>query len=260
LFSAMNQNDVILDATLAIFEGRKDDSPLTAKVYEQAKFLMRQAVVNNVKIGVGTDGFADLENDALPPLFNELAVLVKEGGLTPLQAIQSATIINAQAIGIEQTHGSVQTGKVANLVFLDEDPSMDIENVKSIAHVMKNGQFIYRGNMPILPFVSAREVDGMLWMSGQIGNLPTTMTLAGDTIEAQMEQTLSNIGDVLLEYNLDFNDVVKCTLMLDDISEWSKANEVYKRYFNDQLPTRSAFGASGLALNAKVEVECIAKL
>jgi reactive intermediate/imine deaminase len=126
--------------------------------------------------------------------------------------------------------------------------------------VIKNGKFIHRPDMPGLPFVSAREAGGLLWMSGQIGNLPTTMTLAGDSIEAQMQQTLSNIGDVLRDHDLDYKDVVKCTLMLDDISEWAAANEVYKQFFNDHLPTRSAFGSSGLALDAKVEIECIAQL
>ena len=259
LLTAMHEKHVVLDATMTVFESRKNDNPLRRKVYEQAKFILSLAVESGVKVGAGTDAFADLEVDLLPPLHEELELLVDEGGMSPLQAIQSASIINAQAIGIEDTHGSVEAGKVANLVFLSEDPSVNISHSKSIVHVMKNGKFMYRGNMPNLPFVSAREVDGMLWMSGQLGNFPTTMTLAGDSIEAQMHQTLSNIGDVLREYDLGYNDVVKCTLMLADINEWSRANEVYKQYFTDQLPTRSAFGASGLALNAKVEVECIAE-
>ncbi|MDT0595267.1 amidohydrolase family protein [Glaciecola petra] len=260
LFDAIKKNDVILDATMSVFERSKSANDVRKKNYQQAKFLLRLAAQEGLKIGAGTDAFADLENDALPPLFKELSLLVNEGGLTPLQAIQSATLINAQALGIEQTHGYLAAGKRANLVILDEDPSADIENTKKIRHVIKNGQFVFRGDMPGLPFVNAKQVDGTLWMSGQIGNLPTTMTLAGDTIESQMHQTLKNIGSVLKDYDLDYNDVVKCTLMLADIDEWAKANVVYKQYFTDNLPTRSAFGANGLALNAKVEVECIAQL
>ena len=128
----------------------------------------------------------------------------------------------------------------------------------NIAHVLKNGQFIYRGDNPALPFISAKKAAGVLWMSGQLGNLPGTMKLAGNDIETQMHQTMKNIGFVLQDHNLDYSDITKCTLMLANIDDWAKASEVYKSYFPFELPTRSAFAASGLALNAKVEVECLA--
>ena len=260
LFSAIKQNNVIIDATLSVFNASKNLSDSRSKSYEQAKFLLRLAVQQGVKIGAGTDQVADLDNDPLPPIFDELRLLVEEGGLSPLQAIQSATLINAQAIGIEDTHGHISAGKRANLVIISDNPSSDIENTRSVEHVIKNGEFVYRGDMPGLPFVSARKANGLLWMSGQLGNLPTTMTLAGNTIESQMHQTLKNIGAVLKEHNLDYNDVVKCTLMLADINEWASANAVYQEYFTNKLPTRSAFATSGLALNAKVEMECHAQL
>jgi len=260
LFAEMKQRNVIIDATIALFEKRKAINPLRQKTYEQAKTLLRLAVSYGVKIGAGTDSFADLNLDPLPPLYYELSALVNEGGLTPLQSIQSATLINAEALGIEDTHGSIKMGKIANLVLLNADPSADVHNTQEIAHVIKNGRFVFRGNDPSLPFVNAREVNGMLWLSGQLGNLPTTMTLAGNTIEAQMHQAIKNVGHILRDNSLDYSDVVKCTLMLADISEWSKANAVYQQYFKDSLPTRSAFGASGLALNAKVEIECVAQL
>ena len=260
LFSAIKQNNVIIDATLSVFNASKNLSDSRSKSYEQAKFLLRLAVQQGVKIGAGTDQVADLDNDPLPPIFGELRLLVEEGGLSPLQAIQSATLINAQAIGIEDTHGHISAGKRANLVIISNNPSSDIESTRSVEHVIKNGEFVYRGDMPGLPFVSARKANGLLWMSGQLGNLPTTMTLAGNTIESQMHQTLKNIGAVLKEHNLDYNDVVKCTLMLADINEWASANAVYQEYFTNKLPTRSAFATSGLALNAKVEMECHAQL
>lgn len=260
LFSALKKNDVIIDATMLVFERSKTANEMRKKNYQLAKFLLRLAAQKGLKIGAGTDAFADLENDALPPLFSELDLLVNEGGLTPLQAIQSATLVNAQVLGLEQSHGDISPNKRANIVILGADPSANIENTRKIDHVIKNGQFIYRGNMPGLPFVNAKQVDGTLWMSGQIGNLPTTMTLAGDTIESQMHQTLKNIGSVLTDSDLDYDDVIKCTLMLADINEWAKANAVYQQYFTDDLPTRSAFATSGLALNAKVEIECIAEL
>ena len=74
-----------------------------------------------------------------------------------------------------------------------------------------------------------------------------------------MTQAMRNIGFVLQDHNLDFNDIVKCTLMLADIKDWPLANQAYTPFFT-KLPARSAFAASGLALGAKVEVECIAAL
>ena len=85
------------------------------------------------------------------------------------------------------------------------------------------------------------------------------MTLAGEDIETQMTQAMKNIGAVLQEYDLGYNDIVKCTLMLADIKDWPAANKAYKPFFQS-LPARSAFATSGLALNAKVEVECSAEL
>lgn len=95
-------------------------------------------------------------------------------------------------------------------------------------------------------------------MSGQIGNLPSTMALASSTIEGQVRQTMENIGIVLQEHGLSYGDVTKCTMMLADINEWAKASNTYKSYFTGALPTRSAFAAAGLALDAKVEIECLA--
>ena len=86
------------------------------------------------------------------------------------------------------------------------------------------------------------------------------MALNGQTIESQMQQAMQNIGSVLQEHKLGFEAVFKCTLMLADIKEWPAANKVYIQYFKAPLPARSAFAASGLALGAKVEVECMAQL
>ena len=78
-------------------------------------------------------------------------------------------------------------------------------------------------------------------------------------IEAQARQTMDNIGAVLKRSGLGFGDVVKCTVMLDNMADWPAFNKVYVTYFPDaKFPARSAFGADGLALGALVEIECIA--
>ena len=99
-----------------------------------------------------------------------------------------------------------------------------------------------------------------LYLSGALGNLPGTMMLAPGGMAGQARQTMENIGAVLRYCGLDFADIVKCTVMLADMSEWAEFNKIYVSYFApDRLPARSALGANGLALGAKVEVECIAR-
>jgi 2-iminobutanoate/2-iminopropanoate deaminase len=111
-----------------------------------------------------------------------------------------------------------------------------------------------------LPFSSAVRVGEMLYLSGALGNLPGTLTLAPGGMEGQARQTMENIGAVLRHSGLDFADVVKCTIMLADMAEWPAFNAIYVTYFApDRLPARSAFGANGLALGAKLEVECMAR-
>ncbi|GAA5442568.1 imidazolonepropionase [Microbulbifer sp. NBRC 101763] len=258
LFDAMNENGTILDATLTVFEQRNELNEKYRLLDQLSTKMTQFAYQNGITIAAGTDAFSDLENDTTPMIHHELKLLVGEIGMKPLEAIQAATLNAAKVIGIEDSVGSVEEGKKANLVVLSESPEKNIENSKSIVHVVKNGRFIFIGDDPQLPFSSSREMNGTIWLSGQIGNHPSTLTLAGESLEVQMHQTMKNIGQVLESKNLDFDDVVKCTLMLADIDDWPEANKVYIQYFNGKKPARSAFAASGLALDAKAEVECIA--
>lgn len=106
-----------------------------------------------------------------------------------------------------------------------------------------------------LPFSEAVRVGDILYLSGQLGNKPDGTLPNG--IEAQARQTMDNIGAVLKRSNLGFGDVVKCTVMLDNMADWPAFNKVYVTYFPDgKFPARSAFGADGLALGALLEVEC----
>ena len=111
-----------------------------------------------------------------------------------------------------------------------------------------------------LPFSSAVRVGDMPYLSGALGNLPGTLTLAPGGIVGEARQTMENIGAVLKFCGLGFADVVKCTIMLADMSKWAEFNKVYVSYFApDKLPARSALGCNGLALGARAEVECIAR-
>lgn len=111
-----------------------------------------------------------------------------------------------------------------------------------------------------LPFSEAVRVGDTVYLSGQIGNVPGPgpIRLAPGGMAAEARQTMDNIQTSLQAHGLSMADVVKCTVMLADMKEWGAFNDVYKTYFRDPYPARSAFGASGLAFNARVEVECIA--
>jgi 2-iminobutanoate/2-iminopropanoate deaminase len=91
-----------------------------------------------------------------------------------------------------------------------------------------------------------------------VGIVPGTLTLVPGGLEPEARQTMDNIRTTLSAHGYTMNDLVRCLVMLTDMSEWSKFNEIYKTYFTGRFPARSAIGASGLALGARVEVECTA--
>lgn len=109
-----------------------------------------------------------------------------------------------------------------------------------------------------LPFSEAVRVGDIVFLSGQIGILPGTRELVKGGLAAEAKQTMENIRATLEGIGLGMNDLVKCTVMLDDMAEWGAFNEVYKTFFDGRYPARSAFGADGLAIGARVEVECLA--
>ncbi|HZP67350.1 MAG TPA: RidA family protein [Rudaea sp.] len=108
-----------------------------------------------------------------------------------------------------------------------------------------------------LPFSEAVEVGGFLFLSGQIGTGADGRLVAGG-IAAETRQTLANIRAVLERYGSGLDRVIKATVMLADIGEWAAMNAEYVSVFGKPLPARSAFGTSGLAMGARVEIEVVA--
>jgi 2-iminobutanoate/2-iminopropanoate deaminase len=108
------------------------------------------------------------------------------------------------------------------------------------------------------PFSEAVRAGDLLFLSGQVGSTGDTMKLVPGGIVPEARQTLRNIENALKRYGYSLADVVKCTVFLADISEWNDFNKVYREFFKAPYPARSALGANGLALNARVELECIA--
>lgn len=109
-----------------------------------------------------------------------------------------------------------------------------------------------------LPFSEAVRVGDLLILSGMIGIRPGSMELVSGGLEPQSRQALENIRATLAAAGAEVTDIVKCTVMLDDISQWDTFNRVYVDFFGEHRPARSAFGAEGLALDAAVEIECLA--
>lgn len=109
-----------------------------------------------------------------------------------------------------------------------------------------------------LPFSGATRVGNLIFVSGNLGTAPGSLELVEGGIGPETRQTLENIQAVLERHGASLDDVVKVTVFMADISEWPAMNEVYREFFTAPYPARSAMGSSGLAMNARVEIECIA--
>ena len=109
-----------------------------------------------------------------------------------------------------------------------------------------------------LPFPDGVRIDNFVILSGQIGVKPGTLALVDGGIEAEARQTFDNLRLTLEAHGMKLSDIVRVQVMLADMSEWQTFNKVYLEFFPDASPARSAFGANGLALGARVEIEVFA--
>lgn len=123
---------------------------------------------------------------------------------------------------------------------------------------MKN--IIHTENAPkaIGPYSQAVEINGMLFISGQIPIDPQTAKVVEGDITTQSEQVMKNIGAILEAAGYNYSDVVKSTCLLADMSDFAAMNQVYGRYYPENPPARAAFAVKTLPLNVLVEIETIA--
>ena len=108
------------------------------------------------------------------------------------------------------------------------------------------------------PYSQGVEVNGILFISGQLPINPTTGKMVEEDVAKQKEQSLKNVKAILEEAGYSFNDVVKTTVFLSDMQNFASMNEVYKKYYATDCPARSAFAVKALPMNALVEIETIA--
>jgi imidazolonepropionase-like amidohydrolase len=142
LFAEMKKKNVFLDATLYVTQVRErmsSSNPQSVKAAKWTYQLTGLANKNGVKVIAGTDLMGMPGRDSISNIHVEMKLLVTNAGFSPLEAIRAATYYNALAWGIENEFGSIDVGKIADLIVLDADPSVNIDNTKKIAIVIKNG-------------------------------------------------------------------------------------------------------------------------
>lgn len=119
-------------------------------------------------------------------------------------------------------------------------------------------EYLAAASGPPRPFSPAVRANGFIYLAGQVGTDSSGKVVPGG-IKAETRQVMENIGGVLQRTGSSFDRVVKCTVFLADMGEWGAMNEVYVTFFpSGKFPARSAMGVNGLALGARVEIECIA--
>ena len=107
------------------------------------------------------------------------------------------------------------------------------------------------------PFSESARAGHLLYVSGQVGDDATGNLVKGGIVP-ETHQVMANIQAILARRGLSLRDVVKCTVFLADIEDWPTFNTVYTGYFERPYPARSALGVNGVALNGRLELECIA--
>jgi reactive intermediate/imine deaminase len=125
------------------------------------------------------------------------------------------------------------------------------------AEAAPNPEFLSPNGPSANPFSPAVRVGNLLFLAGQIGTNASGQLVAGG-LQAEVRQTLNNISELLQKTGSSLDKVVKCTVFMADMKEWADMNAIYSTYFRNHKPARSSFGATGLAMNARVEIECIA--
>lgn len=108
------------------------------------------------------------------------------------------------------------------------------------------------------PYSQAVVHDGIVYCSGQIGLNPGNMEFAGEDVESQARQVMKNLKAVLEEAGTDFTKVLKCSIFLADMGDFSTVNEIYGSYFPENPPARETVAVKTLPKNCRVEISCMA--
>ncbi|HCX25182.1 MAG: reactive intermediate/imine deaminase [Flammeovirgaceae bacterium] len=111
---------------------------------------------------------------------------------------------------------------------------------------------------PIGPYSQAVIHGNTLYVSGQIAIDQSTGNMITDNIEAETDQVMKNLGFILKEAGVDYDQIIKCSIFVSDMGNFAKINEVYGKYFPENPPARETVEVSCLPKNVNVEISCIA--
>ncbi len=137
LFQLMRERGTLLDETLFVTHlGHTDESD---PIWRWTRQVTKRAYKLGIPLVAGTDSFGNPEKQPMPNIHAEMELLVANCGLTPVEAIEAATYEGARAVGVEASYGTVQAGKIADLVILNGDPSGDIRRTRAVVAVVKAG-------------------------------------------------------------------------------------------------------------------------
>ncbi|KAM7504182.1 hypothetical protein LguiB_003086 [Lonicera macranthoides] len=110
------------------------------------------------------------------------------------------------------------------------------------------------------PYSQAIKTNNLLFVSGVLGLVPETGKFVSENVEDQTEQVLKNMGEILKASGASYSSVVKTTIMLADLKDFKKVNEIYAKYFTLPAPARSTYQVAALPMDARIEIECIAAI
>lgn len=153
-------------------------------------------------------------------------------------------LVAAAALGACQAQEPPGTPELRSAGEVDPGPRIEVIQPEGMAR------------LPV--FSSAIRAGGFIFLSGAIGTVGESLALIEGGAAAETRQTMENVQAVLEAAGASLDDVVKCTVFLADMADYQAVNEVYAEFFPSRPPARSAVAGSGLALGARVEIECLA--
>ena len=115
-----------------------------------------------------------------------------------------------------------------------------------------------RAPAPIGPYNQAIKAGGMLYVSGQIALDPKSGELVNNTIEVETDLVMRNLGEILKEAGSDYSEIVKCSIFIKDMDQFSAINAVYGKFFEENYPARETVEVGRLPKDVNVEISCIA--
>jgi 2-iminobutanoate/2-iminopropanoate deaminase len=111
---------------------------------------------------------------------------------------------------------------------------------------------------PVGPFSPAVRINGLVYLSGQVGQDPSTGKLVEGGVERETEQIFAGLGSVLEAAGLSFTDVIRVGVFLTDMASYAAVNSIYARFFHEPFPARTTVAVAALPLGARVEIDLIA--